>query len=494
MSVSAAAAASSSQQDTKLYQVTIKNLDGTTKTVIKSVPFSYVDSNSQTKLFDGVISCVELTQDMLHALWLSAQSDVKADIGGLSTNVIRNVNLFAFKEKNKSEYMFPAELDLNQAKHIASCLFAKKINFIPPAEYPVINDEVDTVEIKAKKRILQKQFNLSAPDDVLDAALNSDSAVIEHFLKINLGYLLYKGSATDFSGRKYESITPLQAAIISGNLDLAKTIKSYFEQLPNGLELMEKQMLELYKRDIANYPNTSHEGAIDNLEQLTQIHQKAQKENVFNFNEVINAINNASKKELEDIVRNPENTRAQWAFVETNTGKPLIDAMNRFRAQFKAKSLSETIPSLHHLREAYKTYDAQYDEWRGDDDTKWLKRDLMARQVIGFVQRFVSAHEAQVSAHGLYLVAERKESPTSSFKYNYGDGAVYPLVGGFSGLGFDNFVSMVGSGRLESWCVGWGWAYDAVGKIMSSKNNKLGELIPKPSVPAAETGCQCVIQ
>ena len=276
--------------------------------------------------------------------------------------------------------------------------------------------------------------------------------------------------------------TLLQAALKCGDIAIhenyqgaVEIISSYFDA--NG-SLAQKRTAQLNEV----FPNG------------LEAHINQHENDAFKFKDVIDAINNASKEELEDIVKNSENTRAQWSFAETNTGKPLIDAMNRFRAQFKAKSLSETIPSLHHLREAYKTYDAQYDEWRGDDDTKWLKRDLMARQVIGFVQRFLSAHEAQVSAHGLYLVAERKESPTSSFKYNYGDGAVYPLVGGFSGLGFDNFVSMVGSGRLESWCVGWGWAYDAVGKIMSSKNNKLGELIPKPSVPAAETGCQCVIQ
>ena len=443
MGASAAMARSSSQQSIKLYQVVIQNLDGSIKTVIKSAPFGQVDaSGSMTKLFNGVVSCVELTEDMLDALWLSALSDAREDIDTLSTSVIRNMNLFLSKANNKPECSFPAELDLNHAKHIACCLFAAKVDFIPPSEYPDINADVDAPELIAEKRILRRQYSLSAPFEVLDAALNSDSAVVEAFLKVNVGYLVYRGSATDFSGREYKNITPFQAAIIGGNIELAKKMEVYFKNIPDGLDIMNKQKRELYKKDLANYSNTSQAQSIDNPEQFSQIYQQEQQEKAFSFDEIIQAINKASKQELEDIVKNPDKTKDLWSFSETSTANPLIDALNQFRARFQSKALSEIIPSLKHLIDCHKAYSAQFHKWTGDDDTKWLKRDLMARHVISFVQRFLSAHEAQALAQR-YNATQESKSPAASFKYRYENNAFYPLTNDFSDLGFA-FVCLIG--------------------------------------------------
>jgi len=88
--------------------------------------------------------------------------------------------------------------------------------------------------------------------------------------------------------------------------------------------------------------------------------------------------------------------------------------------------------NLRHLLKAFKLYDSQFNAW------SWNKRDLFWRQVVGYVQRFLPANVAMDFAQGLYNRVENKEKSERSFKFNYGDGSIFPpTFGSFSGLGFE---------------------------------------------------------
>ena len=71
-------------------------------------------------------------------------------------------------------------------------------------------------------------------------------------------------------------------------------------------------------------------------------------------------------------------------------------------------------------------------------DWSWKQRDLFWRQVIGYTQRFLPANMAMVFAYGLYDVVENQEKAPRSFKFRYGDGAMFPLTfESLSGLGYE---------------------------------------------------------
>ena len=187
-------------------------------------------------------------------------------------------------------------------------------------------------------------------------------------------------------------------------------------------------------------------------------------------------------------------TESDSAKTLPNNQLTLTQALNRFREQFSYCVLSEKTPSLQHLLRAFTRYKDKFNQWGAiDEDTKWMKRDLFVRQIIGFVQRFLPALEAQVFARGLYATVENKEKVPESFKFSNGWGYnIYPLTRVCSGLGFDYAVGRgrdVRGGAVGLRAVGtWWWTW-LLGKFMSSKNNKLGALMPRQSYHKQESSC-----
>lgn len=256
---------------------------------------------------------------------------------------------------------------------------------------------------------------------------------------------------------------------------------------------------------ISSYFDKNEALSASKIEQIKEVfpegletHIANQQQNAFNFDSVLAAIDKASTEELENIVKNPEKTRAQWAIGETESARTksdqdltLVEAMNRFRAQFAKQALSEAIPSLEHLMKAFIQYEYQLDTWTGDYDTKWLKQNLMARQIIGFIQRYLPAHEAQVFALGLYSVVKQRLGVRDTFNYYHGEGALQPVAACLSvpSLGFEHLAGPWSQVVRGAWVttVWQQFCFVLWGTLCQAKIGNLERYINLPSSAVAST-------
>ena len=106
--------------------------------------------------------------------------------------------------------------------------------------------------------------------------------------------------------------------------------------------------------------------------------------------------------------------------------------LNEYREEVAAYFLKNR-PSvvLQNLIKLFNLYDDEFDNLN-----TWDKRDLVWRQVIGFVQRFLPAVDAQAFAQGLYCIVGGIGKLSRSFNFSFGGGSIYPVSEGAAGLGF----------------------------------------------------------
>ena len=253
----------------------------------------------------------------------------------------------------------------------------------------------------------------------------------------------------DYAGRKIENMTLLQAAAAAGDVSLhpeliasninhqgmCEIIESYFDI--DDQEEKKVQYTELFPNGI-------------------DVFVQAQKDNTFNLYYILDAISNATKEELHAALSligarfsEQDDTTRKKNFKELS----LTEKLNRFREEFTQRSLNE-IPNPYHLLHAFEIYDAFWDKCEENgSDPDYKKRDLFWRQIIGFIQRFMSACDAQAISQGLwYLIKVHQNSSWQpevlkndfTFKHDC-DYSFYPLSSSCSGLGFDYMVAAPGS-------------------------------------------------
>ena len=503
-------AACATEATPNLYMVTIKNLDGTTKTVLKSQPLG------------EEVSCYELTPDQINALWFAGQADLPGNRGPIPAIMRRRIALFVehnstdprenrafskfapqdietlisiitteditslseglkniFQREQRGNYELiqykslttqqvdelKAFLDKKNQKNLSAKLLSnsKKLVELDDEQKEQARRVALAIVTPSSFEVPSQTSPLAIPDHVLDAALNGDEAVVRRMLRTNAYYLLYRGTASDFSGRKYDNLTPFQAALITGDIEMAEMIKPFFARLENGEAEMQTQVVEIFPREIEKH----------------EVAQKWKSETKFvpMLNELIGAINNAESADLQAALS-----------LQDNQSK-LCKALNTFRGAFTELSHSEKIFNPHYSLAAFEAYVSKFN-WNNLDWNihGWNKLDLFWRQVIGYVQRFLPATYAQAYAYSLYDIVENKHSYPRSFNFRHDSGfSFYPLSGSCSGLGF-NFAEgeRVHATSLCRRSAG-GTAFS---KLMSNKNNKLSELI----TPRAQSTHCCLIQ
>ena len=353
--------AAATQATPNLYMVTIQNLDGTTKTVLKSQPLQ------------GAISCYELTPDQINVLWFAGQADLPGDRGPMPAIIRRGIALFMphtrTDDLHSKTLLELDEAQRERARHIALAINTPKQCFLPLGEFKDLSAD-DTPEIREEKRRKQKQANYAIPNDVLDAALNGDEAIVKMMLEKNEGYLLYRGTASDFSGRKYENLTPFQAALITGDVEMAEMMKPFFDRLRDGKAEMKKQ----FDKIISN----------DNAKQK----KKLEVEFARMLNTVIEAIKGASNKDVKAAHRNKHNNSR------------LYSVLQEFRAEFTRLMHSEKVFNPSHLLNALRGYEDKFYGITSFFVTE-NQRSLFWLKVYGFMQRFLPVNYAQFLIYGL---------------------------------------------------------------------------------------------
>lgn len=290
---------------------------------------------------------------------------------------------------------------------------------------------------------------------------------------------------TDYSGKKIENLTLLQAAAAANDFtihpELANNpahqgmcdiIQSYFdptdrteqaevaEQYKYFLKRSLQQYIEEQQKEItrltalkaagktvdekcikdATTRLTRYKAAIDTgyTRRIFDIHKQAQEENTFDFSKIIAAITRAGNA--------PDQVRAALKKVgasfseadDATRAKPddqltLTESLNRFREQFERYALNKIAVNPYDLIKAFQTYDDQFNNW-----ASWGQRFLFARQIIGFVQRYLSAADACVFARGLYDTVDNKCVVPDHFTFeNDRSYHFYPNLRLCVGLGFD---------------------------------------------------------
>ncbi len=109
-----------------------------------------------------------------------------------------------------------------------------------------------------------------------------------------------------------------------------------------------------------------------------------------------------------------------------------LSAIEKFRKQiaFQGEITQGKHFNLQHLIAAYQTYIDYFDAL-----TNWDNRDLFWQKVIGYVQRQMTAYDAQVHCSGIQSVLETERAFSRTLKFPGGE-KFFPLSVD-SGLGFD---------------------------------------------------------
>lgn len=368
------------------------------------------------------------------------------------------------------------------------------------------------------------------PDVLVQAVLHGDETMVRNILRTNPD-LLQIGEGVNFSGREFNqakssALTALQAAIASQDFAPNKNSTGLCELLINALkrqhpdrwqQIAHDQTLELYTKSLRFYAEKQENKirdlvarkdageAIDDaaIQAAIQRHRSylealssndltaiinahtnldpdptdastldAQKDHVIQVDQaLIDAIEAATDAEIQAVLDDP------------TIDSPLSNLIKQFRKEVDSICQSEIIFNSQHLLKLFTLYDAFYTRVM-NADPDWKKRELFWCHLVGHVQRYLPACDAQIFANpGLYDVVEEAAKNTRSFDFKYSSGSIsnnrlslLPLAfDSKSGLGYEFAGRCVGVAGRHGERVRSAWR--AVSKLMLSKNSELSKLV-----------------
>lgn len=260
------------------------------------------------------------------------------------------------------------------------------------------------------------------PSIVVDAVMRGQEDMVMNILRANPSYLL-RSTTVKNSVDVESNRTPLQAAIMSNDIQMIEKMREHFARIPDGDVIMQRQILQIYKESLTMYyekqkieverlkitsnDKTALRAAIDrrgayefalhsdNILDIFDAHREAQAHNIFDFQPYVDAITNAGKsKELRELdglialikAETPEETAAACARMgiaasQTSEARDkafneltLVEKLNRFREELVKHMQLEIIFNPHHISEGLRIYERA---WRDcDNERAW--RDCYA--------------------------------------------------------------------------------------------------------------------
>ena len=337
---------------------------------------------------------------------------------------------------------------------------------------------------------------------------------------------LSKGSATDLSRREFtlenhRALTPIEAAIVAGDIAPNAASTGIFELLVDKLQqqhpedwhtILHDQTLEIYTKSLKVYATRQEEKicaleerreageAIDDAvmtaaRQRRQAYQAALDSG--DLNTIINAHTNPDSdpttapdaqkdhviqvdQALLDAIAGASDAEIQAVLDDPALDSPLSNLIKAFRKDVDTICRSEIINNPQHLIKLFTLYESFYNRVEGTDPN-YKKCQLFWCHLVGYGQRYLSACDAQVFANpGLWEIVECNLKNQRSFNFRYGSGAILPLVAA-SGLGYQ-FAACGGAGSELGLAVrgrgrcGMLWGANFT-KLISSKNRKLSEIL-----------------
>ena len=302
-------------------------------------------------------------------------------------------------------------------------------------------DEISTAQGAASNyqgmRIYRPLLNKKCQElisTILLAVVQGDLPRTEALISQEPFLSLAKGEAIDYSRRTVSDVTPFQAALCAWDNEMCDMLVKYM--VPREVA---HQYLEIFPKGREAYVAT---------------------QTSFDFSVLVDVITQSTDVDIQAALNKQQNDSL------------LCQTFNQFRDAFTARSYQEKVFNPQHLIRAFEIYDLQFENW------DWPKRDLFWRQVIGYVQRFLPANIAQDVAQGLSYRVENGEPARRTFNFRFGGGSIFPFTfDSHAELGFD-YAGWRGN-ACGGTLAGRGPWEPRLTKLMSSKNNNLGKLMPQ---------------
>jgi len=271
-------------------------------------------------------------------------------------------------------------------------------------------------------------------------------SILESAPYLSLSRISKDRQTTDPSGQLITGLTPFQAALCAGDVEMCQMMEPYIDQLKNGREVRQIQFREIFPQG---------------LEESVRSQKLAA--SAFDFRPIVNAITSATDLDVKAVLEKRDN------------GSVLCETLDIFRKAFKQCVTDELVYNPYYLLRVFEIYDEQSDIWGGD------KRHLFWRNVIGFVERFMPVCYAQAFARGIYYIVEEDVALARSLNLRFGGESLYPLNFDFPiGLGFDYALGLTDGALLQPQFAPLatdGLQVELLTKFISSKNTRLGELL-----------------
>jgi hypothetical protein len=313
----------------------------------------------------------------------------------------------------------------------------------------------------------QASIGVFSPDSEIARLLRhiayGDLQAAKAMLKVNPRLVLQASHVETPSGLKVMHTTPLECALGAGDPEMVKMIAPYFEAkgIDGGMAVREKQFAR-YRMHIENM--------------MTQ--------EPYDFTLLLHTLMQASPADVAASLNN-----------DMTHDSALRDVLTQFRKDFTPLTITVGMHfNYKHLLHACEVYNQNFDILHSYGHNYDNNR-LFCCQVIGFIQRSLPAIDRMMFAQGLDNVEEEMNAEIKrSFQFKFSTPnfpVTVPDHSSLSGLGFDYFAGYYGT-RCFSSPNGGVWAHRTAagfGKLMSSKNVRLAELMPQRE----EKSSRCVI-
>jgi hypothetical protein len=319
----------------------------------------------------------------------------------------------------------------------------------------------------AARDISAETIKKHALKSLLTAVVEGNEALAREFI-ISHPELLLDCSAivTDLSGKKIEGLTPLQAAICSGDIDMVQMMKEVLQRkIQRGVQLGFEPELEMQRQFAAIYPDGIDAVYAAQIAKADDFKNANRLEN-YNLLYIFTSITTASEEQIKFELETPG---------QNNSDSPLNAALHNFRAQFTSTSNQELIFNPFYLLMAFEFYNEEFDNFNDPD-----RRDLFWRQVIGYIQRHLSACYLQAFARSIYYIVEYDEKVRRDFEFNDAKGSYMRAnKGELNNLGY-NYAAMlrIGGGAQVSGGV-FKFSTDRFKKFLRTKKSGLENLFTR---------------
>lgn len=284
------------------------------------------------------------------------------------------------------------------------------------------NTLMSLTQLGNKRLFVFATGNIVQQNELLHCVARGNKVRVIEIIECHPELLLEPGRAVTYAGKMLEGFTPLQIALLEGDVQIHDGQPEMAEVLRDALvenyghEILQKQVEKLYKKL-----------GVEGHAELVRQQEASAEETRGKINALVDVINNC-KKELLEAALNcdqvaPAGDNALW------------QQLSEFRGWFTHRAnVEEKAYNPYHILVAFDAYTDAFNKLgngrMGD------RHRLFWRQVVGWVQRFASASTAQVFVTSLFDIIHYGKLLQRRLSF-HSDFSFFPVSSSLGGLGFN---------------------------------------------------------